>query len=87
LNRCKDEYGDKHSLNISIRTLLSLCYKFKGILTNELAEKEKYFDVALQQINICKALIAKNVNTKDTELVNEVYDELVSLSSETMKRQ
>jgi hypothetical protein len=85
LSRCKDEYGENHTLNISIRTLLSLCYKFKGILASEFVKKEKHFGAALQQINKCKALIAQNVSTKDTELVNEIYDELVSLSSEAMK--
>ena len=80
LNRCKDEYGEKHTLNISIRTLLSLCHRCKGILTNELVEKEKHFDVALQQLSKCKALIAQNVKTEDIELINQIYDELVSFS-------
>jgi hypothetical protein len=64
---------------------MSLCYKFKGNLTTQLEEKGKYFDVALQQINKCKELIAQNASTKDTELVNEIYDELISLSSDAMK--
>ena len=81
LERCKNGYGVNHTLNISIRIVLSLCYKFKGILANESVEKQLFFNTALQEIEKCETLIAKNVETKDANLIKEIYNELISLSN------